>query len=318
MKHQTPESMKFRKLQRRLGVSRLVTVGTLELLWLATQKNAPQGDIGRFSDEELAVECEWEGDPSALVNALVECGWLDRCREHRLVVHDWEEHAPGWVKRQLARHKRSFVTVSRLLPVTDDTQEATPKERKGKETQPNLTKGKETQPNLSVNEDVDGQRITPEDFLARWNAFAKKTPKISPIRSLTKDRKKKLATRLAESGWLDTFKISLKQLPLGETEGSTWQPGFDWLIRNETNAARLAEGEFSWRNKDDPAREKRQANLRRIAAEQREVEIAEERKNRKCRVRDDHAIIESILRHPSGSGGERAGSSLLSGLDDQT
>lgn len=137
MKHQAPESMKFRKLQRRLGCSRVTLVGTLELLWIAVQKNCPQGDIGRHTNEEIAIECDWEGDPDELVEALVETGWLDACTVNRLVVHDWEEHAPGWVKRQLARHQKSFVTASRLLTVTDDHLEATPNL-----TQPNQTKPK--------------------------------------------------------------------------------------------------------------------------------------------------------------------------------
>ncbi|MEO2014043.1 MAG: hypothetical protein ABGZ53_06695, partial [Fuerstiella sp.] len=63
MKHSTPDSMKFKTLQRQLGVSRVVTAGTLELLWIATLNNAKRGDIGRFPNEEIAIECDWAGDP---------------------------------------------------------------------------------------------------------------------------------------------------------------------------------------------------------------------------------------------------------------
>ena len=151
MKHQTPDSMKFKRLQRRLGVPRVAVVGTLELLWIATQKNAPQGDIGRHTNEEIAIECDWEGDPDHLVAALIETGWLDECDNHRLVVHNWEKHAPGWVTRQLKRHKKELVTPSSppsvtrdgleatndTPTVTDDALEATPNL-----TQPNLTQPK--------------------------------------------------------------------------------------------------------------------------------------------------------------------------------
>lgn len=156
MKHQVPESMKFRKLQRRLGTSRLVTVGTLELLWLSTQKNCPQGDIGKFTDEEIAIECEWEGNADELVEALAATGWLDRDPEHRLIVHDWEEHAPGWIKRQLKRHGKSFVTPSSRPSVTDDCLEATvvspivtrdAQEATRNLTQPNPTQSNPTKPN---------------------------------------------------------------------------------------------------------------------------------------------------------------------------
>lgn len=175
MKHQTPESMKFRKLMRHLGQSRLVCVGTLELLWIATQKNAPQGDIGRFTNEEIAIECEWEGDPDQLVEALVKTDWLDVCDTHRLLVHDWHEHAPGWVSRQLKRHKKEFFTVTRdappagqaslvtsssLLSVTDDTLEATPNLTQPNPTKGNLRKGSEPAPN------VTGDAEGPEGFIA--------------------------------------------------------------------------------------------------------------------------------------------------------
>lgn len=157
--------------------------------------------------------------------------------------------------------------------------------------------------------------ITPEDFMSRWNLFAKKKPKIKGIRTLTKDRRKKIIARLSEDGWFESFKVAITFLPLGETPGSTWQPNLDWLIRNETNACRLAEGEFSWRNADDPAREKRQANLRRIEAEDREARIAEDKRKNRCQIKDTHSAIDSILNQQDGNGGGRAGSSLLSGLD---
>ena len=89
MKANTPELMKFKKLQRKLGESRRGTIGLLEGLWIETARNSPAGDVGRFTNEEIAIMVDWDGDPDLLVDALVECRWLDRCSEHRLVVHDW-------------------------------------------------------------------------------------------------------------------------------------------------------------------------------------------------------------------------------------
>jgi hypothetical protein len=110
MKSNTPELLKFKRLQRRLKVSTPTLCGHLELLWISTSKNAPEGDIGRFSNEEIAIGCYWDGDPDEFVNALVECGWLDQDDEYRLLVHDWAEHSPTWVRGTLKRHGRSFRT----------------------------------------------------------------------------------------------------------------------------------------------------------------------------------------------------------------
>lgn len=110
MKSNTPELLKFKRLQRRLKVSTPTLCGHLELLWISTAKNAPEGDIGRFSNEEIAIGCYWDGDVDEFVHALVECGWLDADEEYRLLVHDWAEHAPTWVRGTLKRHGRSFRT----------------------------------------------------------------------------------------------------------------------------------------------------------------------------------------------------------------
>lgn len=107
MKANTPELMKFKRLQRRLNESRRGIAGLLELLWIGVSRNCPEGDVGRFTNEEIAIMVDWEGDPDLLVNALVDCGWLDVCDENRLVVHDWLDHCPTYVKGGMATRKKA-------------------------------------------------------------------------------------------------------------------------------------------------------------------------------------------------------------------
>lgn len=110
MKANTPELMKFKKLQRKLGETRRGIIGLLEAMWIEVARNCPEGDIGRFSDEEIAIMVDWEGDPKQLVDALTECRWLDVCEEHRLVVHDWADHCPTYVRGGLAKKRKSIAT----------------------------------------------------------------------------------------------------------------------------------------------------------------------------------------------------------------
>lgn len=112
MKHSTPQLLKFQRLQRRLGETKRGLVGLLELLWHGTATQAPQGDIGKFSNEEIAILVDWEGDYDQLVDALVDTGWLDRCSKHRLVVHDWGQHAPNWVRMLVKKRDLSFSEAS--------------------------------------------------------------------------------------------------------------------------------------------------------------------------------------------------------------
>lgn len=112
MKAGTTDSIKFKRLARRLNLPSWQAVGLLESLWQMASRDAVRGDIGRYSDEDIAVYCDWpNGRESEFIDCLVECGWLDRCAEHRLVVHDWAEHAPNYIKGGLARKKVGFASV---------------------------------------------------------------------------------------------------------------------------------------------------------------------------------------------------------------
>lgn len=99
---------KMRKLCRRLDLPLWQAAGLLEVLWHLTAREAPQGDIGRLSDEDIAIGMDYRGDEGNLIEALVLCGWLDRHETHRLLVHDWAEHCDDAVHMRLARGKLWF------------------------------------------------------------------------------------------------------------------------------------------------------------------------------------------------------------------
>lgn len=108
----TPEHAKTAALAARLGITIYAAVGLLEMMWHFTSRSARQGDIGRWSDEVIATACHWDREPSELVTALTEVGWLDEVREHRLVVHDWHEHADRTTKRALERSGQKFLSTA--------------------------------------------------------------------------------------------------------------------------------------------------------------------------------------------------------------
>jgi hypothetical protein len=126
MKPSTTELIKFIKLQRRLKESKRGTVGLLELLWNNTARQCPRGDIGKFSNEDIAILCDWDGDPDELIKTLVDCGWLDACPTYRLIVHDWQEHAPNYVRAALAKRKESFCTIVTTLASGEPSPECSP------------------------------------------------------------------------------------------------------------------------------------------------------------------------------------------------
>lgn len=205
MIHHVPTQLKFKRLVRLmrplLGDSNLtaetVAVGILERLWHATIANAIQGNIGKLSDDDIAEAVGWLGDASALVGALVDAGWVDRCEVHRLVVHDWHEHAPDFVRGNLSKHNRKFAIATcngqaAIAPCSKHAAEATI---------PNLTR-----PNLTELTDQtkpDGKpasAVSQEFLIENWDTIREIAKNISnaidPGRRLSKQNRE-LAIKVA-------------------------------------------------------------------------------------------------------------------------
>jgi hypothetical protein len=110
MKRGTVEHPKLLALQAALELSRFEAVGLLECLWHFTANYAPSADVGRWPNLSIAQFIGWNDDPDKLVDALVTTGWLDKHKTHRLVVHDWHDHADETVIKRLQRAGSGMVT----------------------------------------------------------------------------------------------------------------------------------------------------------------------------------------------------------------
>lgn len=110
MKRGTHDHPKTRRLASLLGIQRMHAYGMLNALVEFVEQYAVRGDIGRWTDAEIAGACDWtDGDPEAFVAALVESRWLDRDEAHRLVLHDVHDHATDYWRRK-AKKAGGFVT----------------------------------------------------------------------------------------------------------------------------------------------------------------------------------------------------------------
>jgi len=137
-------------------------VGIMEMLWQVTAREAPRGDIGKLSDEDIALALDYRGDESALIDHLVAAGWIDRDPSHRLVIHDWYDHADDAVHMRIARSRQFFVRGER------------PKlARLGGDERTNALKFYESVPAVRTNEAVEhGPRLGP--------AWAPPGPRLGP------------------------------------------------------------------------------------------------------------------------------------------
>ena len=108
MKREALNHTKMKRLCRRLDIPIYHGVGIMESLWQLAAREAPRGDIGKLSNEDIAIGIDYRDDEAALVDALIHAGWLENSPEFRLIIHDWDEHADDAVHMRLARARAHF------------------------------------------------------------------------------------------------------------------------------------------------------------------------------------------------------------------
>ena len=89
-------AVSFKGHRKRKKLERILPGSTIYLidLWISAAISRPEGDLTGWDEEDIAIECGWEGDPKELVSALVTAGWIDN-KNGVFYLHDWEEHQ-GW------------------------------------------------------------------------------------------------------------------------------------------------------------------------------------------------------------------------------
>lgn len=104
-----PDHPKLRRLARRLAIREVEAAGHLVLLWTWALRVAPDGDLGSFESEDIAVAARWEGDPDSFLTALLNTKLLDK-KGRGYVIHDFSERSgsyrAAWRKRKERERKR--------------------------------------------------------------------------------------------------------------------------------------------------------------------------------------------------------------------
>ena len=108
MKREAWGHPKHKLVGRDLKLSDFAVYGLICALVAVTGKHFPQGDIGRWSNEEIAASIDYPDDADALVAVLVRRKVFDEDATCRLYLHDWHEHADDHIHMQLARRGLRF------------------------------------------------------------------------------------------------------------------------------------------------------------------------------------------------------------------
>lgn len=203
MKRGTDRKLKFLLLKQRLRLPVYQVKGILQAIWDFTFDNAPRGDVGRFTDEQICAAIEYKGDAAKLIYALQIEHWLEPHPIHRFVIHGWKKHAEPFLIQSL---KRTGFAEDDQSIIQD-----------------------EIPPNLS------GPEIpipSPEMLLALWSADRLQDwPKCLNMRD---SRRAHAKARLKEIPDLDRWRsviAFLKRDRWWERAGQPWRPNIDWLLR---------------------------------------------------------------------------------------
>jgi len=88
-----------------LDLPEVYVVAHLMALWTWALDNAPDGVLPA-SRRIIGKAAQWSGDPTALVNALFDAGFLDGDEEGRTLIHDWHSYAGRLVEKREANAER--------------------------------------------------------------------------------------------------------------------------------------------------------------------------------------------------------------------
>lgn len=216
MKSGTTEKVKFKRLKRALDLPMWQAAGLLETLWSITSQNTPDGAIGRLANEDIAAAIEWSGDADALVDALVDSGWVDRDDEFRLIVHDWSDHCSNYLRGNFAKHGKQFADLVAKQRQNGSRTTAGPSFKAA--TIPSLTKPSQATPTTPPSGGCQAGGGDVADFDSEWESAKPTAERIRDI--IEPDRNRKL--RKSDREWV--VKVAI----LACRHGPAWiEPAFE-------------------------------------------------------------------------------------------
>ncbi len=101
---------KLRRCGNILGCSDGEVLGILNFLWMWGRYNTEESGLILYADKTDIANCilmQNRGsvlDPNDVVDALIECGWIDEVG-NELYIHDWDVWQSAWIKLKKTRER---------------------------------------------------------------------------------------------------------------------------------------------------------------------------------------------------------------------
>lgn len=108
MKRGAIDHPKMRRLAKAMGKPTYAALGLMEAIIHWSAKYAPCGNVGKYADIEIEEAIGWDDAEGTMVPILIDAGFLEFHPDHRVVIHDWFDHADDSVHMALARAGEVF------------------------------------------------------------------------------------------------------------------------------------------------------------------------------------------------------------------
>jgi hypothetical protein len=123
------EHPKLMALAESLGIMDPWALGLLEAFWHWVAKYHPNGDLTGTRPSLFARSIRYTGDADELWGRLLDCGFIDKLDDGRVLVHDWSEHADSAVHKALKKRHELFADGNE--PFTRNKGPVTPEAKTG-------------------------------------------------------------------------------------------------------------------------------------------------------------------------------------------
>jgi hypothetical protein len=102
---------KIKKAARLCGVNEFEMIGRLHCLWWWALDYAPDGDVTKYSADDIESAVDWNGKAGVFYAALIECGFNGHCGflemiDSQITIHDWHEYGGRLLEKREANRER--------------------------------------------------------------------------------------------------------------------------------------------------------------------------------------------------------------------
>ena len=100
------------KLERRLG---LEAIKHLQILWVWTAKNKPDGFLEGFDQEDIEIASKWCKEAGVFSQTLVDLKWIEK-QTNGYLIHDWKDHNAWAADADIRGDKARFSRLAKTHP----------------------------------------------------------------------------------------------------------------------------------------------------------------------------------------------------------